>query len=164
MSAPRRGVDNPIVRRPAEWSHLVMVAMDAGPRIESLGNDYAASLPATAAAVPEVRHAVVALARELGADDDVCDAVAVAVSEACTNVVMHAYGPDDPSGRVVVAARPEDEALRVVVRDSGHGMHPRADSPGLGLGLPLIAQLSERVEVTHGPDGRGTELRLWFGL
>jgi serine/threonine-protein kinase RsbW len=157
-------VDSRIVRGAAEWSHAFMVAMDAGPGIELVESDYDAALPATPASVPELRHAVVALARELGAEDEACDAVGVAVSEACTNVVMHAYEPDDPSGRIVLAARPDDDRLRVVVRDSGCGMRPRADSPGLGLGLPLIAQLSQRMEVTSGPGGRGTELRLWFSL
>lgn len=157
-------MDNPIAGQRAKWSHAVMIAMEAGPRIESVGSDYSASLPATPAAVPEIRHRVLDVARELGADAETCDAVAVAVSEACTNVVMHAYDPAAPAGRVVVSARRDDEQLRVVIRDSGHGMRPRTDSPGLGLGLPLIAQLSDHLEVTRGPDGRGTELRLWFAL
>ena len=37
-------------------------------------------------------------------------------------------------------------------------MTPRPDSPGLGLGLPLIANLSDNLEIRDGPDGRGTEL------
>ena len=39
-------------------------------------------------------------------------------------------------------------------------MKPRADSPGLGIGLGLIAQLASSLEILQGPGGRGTEIRL----
>jgi serine/threonine-protein kinase RsbW len=75
------------------------------------------------------------------------DAVELAVSEAVANVTVHAYRdeqrPADAPGRVRVAARIDGGDLWVVVSDDGVGMAPRADSPGLGLGLPLIAQLSD---------------------
>jgi serine/threonine-protein kinase RsbW/stage II sporulation protein AB (anti-sigma F factor) len=55
----------------------------------------------------------------------------------------------------------QDHHLAVVVRDHGRGMTPRADSPGLGVGLPLIASLAETLELTNGADG-GTEVRMTF--
>ena len=48
--------------------------------------------------------------------------------------------------------------------DLGQGMVPRPDSPGLGLGLPLIARLADRMEIHDGPDGVGTTLELGFRL
>ena len=42
-------------------------------------------------------------------------------------------------------------------------MLPRTDSPGLGLGLPLIAQMTESLEV-HDRAGGGTEIRMAFAL
>ena len=42
-------------------------------------------------------------------------------------------------------------------------MRPRPDSPGLGLGLPLIAQMAASFEV-HERDSGGTEVRMRFAL
>ena len=55
------------------------------------------------------------------------------------------------------------EALTVVVSDHGRGIVPRPDSPGLGLGLPLIATLAESLELGTGP-GDETEVRMTFEL
>jgi serine/threonine-protein kinase RsbW len=48
----------------------------------------------------------------------------------------------------------------VTVADSGGGLVPRADSPGLGVGLPLIAQLADRLDVRSGDEG--TQIRMSF--
>ena len=52
---------------------------------------------------------------------------------------------------------------RVVVVDEGRGILPRADSPGLGLGLPLIATLAESLELGTGANEE-TEVRMSFRL
>jgi anti-sigma regulatory factor (Ser/Thr protein kinase) len=75
-------------------------------------------------------------------------AVEVAVSEAVSNAVIHAYREAREPGRIVVRARFAAARLRVEISDRGLGMRPRADSPGLGLGLPLIAQLATHVDIT----------------
>jgi serine/threonine-protein kinase RsbW/stage II sporulation protein AB (anti-sigma F factor) len=49
------------------------------------------------------------------------------------------------------------------VSDEGRGILPRADSPGLGLGLPLIATLAESLELGTG-DNEETEVRMSFRL
>ncbi len=54
-------------------------------------------------------------------------------------------------------------SLRILVRDDGHGLQPRVDSPGLGLGLPLIAQLSSASDIRTSQDG-GTEVAMTFDL
>jgi anti-sigma regulatory factor (Ser/Thr protein kinase) len=107
-----------------------------------------------------VREAIVAYAREHGARDP--DAVALAVTEAVTNAVVHAYVDEPEPGDVeVIAQRTADDALEVLVCDDGRGMMPRYDSPGIGLGLPLAATLAERFEVEARPGG-GTRVRMAF--
>ena len=122
----------------------------------------------TGPAVPEnvaaLRHAVVDLADGAGADDRVRTDVALAVGEACANVVVHAYPPGDIGPLIVHAAVVGAREIIVTVVDQGQGMTPRPDSPGLGLGLPLIANLSDRLEIQEGPDGVGTQLEMVFSL
>jgi hypothetical protein len=80
--------------------------------------------------------------------------VALCVSEATTNAVQHAYrlAPLDP-GNLRVSAWPEPEHLVIEVRDSGMGMRPRPDSPGIGLGLPLIANIAMSVDICDADPG-----------
>jgi serine/threonine-protein kinase RsbW len=116
--------------------------------------------PAKAEEVGPVRREVAAYAREHGIKDP--DAVALAVSEALTNAVVHAYVDAPAPGDIeVVARRVQDNGLEVRVCDEGRGMAPRPDSPGLGLGLPLVAALAERFEVQARSDG-GTRLLMVF--
>jgi anti-sigma regulatory factor (Ser/Thr protein kinase) len=111
--------------------------------------------------VGEARQTVVAYARRHGAADP--DAVALAVSEALTNVVLHAYVDRlEPGDVVLVAERHPDDGLEVQVSDQGRGMKLRDDSPGIGVGLPLVATLAERVEIDARPGG-GTRVRMVFG-
>lgn len=117
--------------------------------------------PAHADQVGPARREVAAYAREHGAIDP--DGIALAVSEAVTNAVLHAYLDRETPGTVEVRAHSEDEKVVVVVADEGRGMLPRTDSPGLGLGLPLIAQMTQSLEV-HDRQGGGTEIRMSFAL
>src|SRR3712207_2060652 len=97
-----------------------------------------------------LRHAVVDLARRNGASDDVRTDLALAVGEACANVVVHAYPPGDV-GPLIVHAEVKDGQIQIYVCDQGQGMTPRPDSPGLGLGLPLIANLADNLELGTAP-------------
>jgi serine/threonine-protein kinase RsbW/stage II sporulation protein AB (anti-sigma F factor) len=119
--------------------------------------------PAVPASVAEARSAVSAFAAASGATSDALAAVSLAVSEAVTNAVLHAYLDREEPGPVLVRARCESDIVVVEVADEGRGMLPRTDSPGLGLGLPLIAQMTESLEV-HDRDGGGTEIRMAFSL
>ena len=87
----------------------------------------------------------------------------LAVSEAATNVVLHAYRTPGVGGRIHVTVCVDDGALDVSIRDHGCGMAPRPDSPGMGLGLSLMASESDRFEV-RSVDGGGTEVQLGFVL
>ena len=120
------------------------------------------SWPASPEHVGAARKVVSAAARRAGADDPVLDAVRLAVSEAVSNVIVHGYR-ESGNGAFTVAIEWEDDELRVSVRDDGCGMQPRADSPGAGLGLPLIANLAETFSVI-APPGGGTEVNMTFAL
>ena len=111
-------------------------------------------LPARADNVPLVRHALAGLAEELGMDpSDIADLKTV-VTEACMNVVIHAY---DDVGPVEITAWADAESITVGVRDFGRGIRPLADVDrrSLRLGLPLIAALTVSFQV-NGIPGEGT--------
>lgn len=72
--------------------------------------------------------------------------VGLVISEAVTNVVLHAYRGGEP-GAVRVKASVQADLLTLVVADDGVGMSPNPASPGLGLGLTLIGRVAEHVEV-----------------
>jgi serine/threonine-protein kinase RsbW/stage II sporulation protein AB (anti-sigma F factor) len=114
---------------------------------------------ATPAAVPGVRHAVVAFAELHGVG--IGPDVALAVSEAVTNAVLHAYR-DHSAGPIRVVACAEPDRLVVVVRDYGCGMSPNPNSPGLGLGLAVIGRLATEVNIERPDEGGGTRLRMCF--
>ena len=124
--------------------------------------DIELALPARAANIAVVRHAFGALGEALTVDEETLSNIRLAVTEACTNVVVHAY-PDDQEGTLEVLATIRDEKLEVMVRDEGPGIGPRPGSPGLGLGLPLIASLTESVLLGRDADER-TEVRMTFPL
>ena len=102
-------------------------------------------------------------AREHGLDGERLADVALAVSEACTNVVIHAYRDRAATGAISVGMAVERSRLLVHVGDDGTGMRPRTDSPGLGLGLPIIASVTDGFAVEPGAHG-GTELCMRFNL
>ncbi len=96
---------------------------------------------------------------EAGASADRHFEVTLAVSEAANNVLQHAFRSRSVARGLVVAASTRDGAIRVLVSDSGGGLAPRCDSPGAGLGLPLMAQLSDELNIT-ARDGGGTDVEL----
>jgi serine/threonine-protein kinase RsbW len=91
------------------------------------------------------------------------DSIAVCVSEAMTNVVVHAYRDMAFPGQIDMEAELEGDSLTVRISDQGHGLEPRIDSPGLGLGLPLIFQFSTASEIAS-PEQGGTEVIMRFDL
>jgi len=119
-------------------------------------------MAARAEGVGVVRQALAGMADALAFDPAVLSDMKMAVTEACTNVVVHAY--DEEAGRLEVQMLAGEEELTIVVRDHGAGIQARPTRdgpPALGLGLPLIAALSDAFEL-HGAAGRGTEVRMTF--
>ena len=122
------------------------------------------TFPAEDANTPtHAREVVRRFAVEQGADADTLAAIELCVSEAVSNAVVHAYRKLGHCGPVEVEARRPDGYLCVYVRDRGSGMRRRDDSPGLGLGLPLISQTAQALDVRTAPAG-GTELLMRFEL
>jgi serine/threonine-protein kinase RsbW len=112
--------------------------------------------------VGAARRAALKAARRAGADAETLDAIRIAVTEAVSNVVVHGYR-GSPEGSFTVAVEATGDELRVSVRDDGCGMQPRTDSPGAGLGLPLIAHFATSFSVVTPPGG-GTDVRMTFPL
>lgn len=119
-------------------------------------------LPARAENIAIVRHALGAFGEAFDVDEETLADIRLAVTEACTNVVMHAYGGGE-DGPLEVRADMGEGQLTVAVLDEGPGITPRPDSPGLGLGLPLIASLAESVELGRDRDEH-TEVRMVFAV
>jgi serine/threonine-protein kinase RsbW len=125
--------------------------------------DVRLTMPARADSVAVVRQALAGVADALDFDAAILADMKMAVSEACTNVVVHAY--DDSDGLLEVDMTGDQEGLTISVRDHGTGIQPHVNPtrevPALGLGLPLIAALSDSFEL-HGSAGQGTEVRMTF--
>ncbi|HEX5192536.1 MAG TPA: ATP-binding protein [Solirubrobacteraceae bacterium] len=119
------------------------------------------SYEAEPASVGLARAELAAFAAHAGASEPLLDGVRLAVSEAVTNAVRHAY-PLDP-GEIRVHASVGGEALDVVVADDGCGVHSGDDGGGLGLGLAVICEVSDEMTLAPRADG-GTEVRMRFSL
>ncbi len=111
--------------------------------------------------MPHARRAVRDFATSCGADQDTVDAIALCVTEASTNAVLHAFIGRE-RGTLVVAASAATDELTVRVCDDGVGMRPRTDSPGLGLGLPTMGRVADTLDIREGPGGVGTEVCMTF--
>jgi anti-sigma regulatory factor (Ser/Thr protein kinase) len=117
------------------------------------------TLPAHAKNVVLVRHVVAALAEGLDLPARLIEDVKLAVTEACTNVVRHAYAGSH--GTLDVAVEPGEDMLTVIVTDHGHGLRPNPVAGGAGLGLPLMGALAHALEIEQSPD-RGARVRMSF--
>lgn len=115
-------------------------------------------LPARPENLAVVRHAVGNVARQLGMAEPCVADLQLVVTEACSNVVVHAY-PDGPGGPLEVEASREADELDLVVRDHGTGFGSSTvpSNEGLRLGMALISTLSNSVDVFERLGG-GTEV------
>jgi anti-sigma regulatory factor (Ser/Thr protein kinase) len=119
-------------------------------------------LPAAAANVAIVRQALAGALGVLGLGETRLLDINAAVSEACNNVVVHAY--PDADGPMEVRLWIGNAGLEVIVSDKGVGIRPNRPTPRLelqGLGLSLIQTLTEWVEFLGGA-GEGTKVRMGF--
>ena len=130
-----------------------------GTAVPALDSDIRLTLPARPENVAVVRHVLGALSDVLGLPPVVSDDLRLAVTEACTNVVRHAYGDGD--GNIDVVVRPKGDALEVIVADTGGGQGPSGDTAGPGLGLPLIAAVTDSFEIERTPSA-GSRLIMCF--
>jgi anti-sigma regulatory factor (Ser/Thr protein kinase) len=128
-------------------------------------NELAVRLLADADQVPVARRAVAEFCERSGMPAPLIDDIKLVVTEACTNVVLHAYPPDAPGERTFeLSARFEPGALVVSVSDQGRGIGAPSANRGLGLGLRLALQLAGGVHTRDGNGGLGTRLTMRFEL
>jgi serine phosphatase RsbU (regulator of sigma subunit)/anti-sigma regulatory factor (Ser/Thr protein kinase) len=107
--------------------------------------------PAKPATVTELRWAARDFALENGADEGLAGDIMLAVSEAVTNAVKHAYRGAE--GEIeLVASVAEGGRLVVLVRDSGGGFGPNS-SAGLGAGLMLMRECADELDIDQRPGG-----------
>lgn len=111
----------------------------------------------------QARRAVVDWAQSHVEDRAILSDIALAITEATTNVVLHAYRDHEVPGQVTIEADVGGDHVSFIVRDEGSGLAPRVDSPGLGLGLGLIAQVADSADV-RAPEGGGTEVVMRFNV
>jgi len=123
------------------------------------------TLQAEAANVALVRHAIAGLAESAGMDPEVIDDLKTVVTEACMNVVVHAY--PEGGGLIRVEAVPKADSLVVTVSDTGSGFQPRVDVAGsdssLGIGFSLIAVLCSSFQIS-GARSKGTTVTMTLPL
>ena len=120
-------------------------------------------LAATSGDVPFARTAITRLCEHLDLDDERTERVRLAVTEACTNCVLHAYGAGADAATYALTAHVDQQVLTVVVCDRGMGVSNAIPSEHDGLGLALIQQLSDSVEVSRRLGG-GTRVVMHFAL
>ena len=119
-------------------------------------------VPAVPDSIAVIRQTVSGICEALGADARTVGDIKLAATEACTNVVLHAYAQGN-AGTIELDAYATEEELRLLVRDRGAGMTPAPMAEGLGLGLPLIAALTTTLTIVE-PDEGGTEVSMTFAL
>jgi serine/threonine-protein kinase RsbW len=123
------------------------------------------SFPARAEFLLLARLVVAGALRRLAFDEREIADLKLAVTEACSNAVRHAYVGRPPGG-VDLELVPGPDRLDVVVSDSGAGIglplpaKPRPPSESGGMGLAIIRSVVDEVEITRGPDGRGTVVHM----
>lgn len=119
------------------------------------------TLPAKATSVPLVRHRLRVWLNENVPELDAmarCD-LEVAWSEACTNVIRHAYGPADATFQAT--AERDGEAVSLQVRDTGQWRPPRGQHGGRGIAL--MRELCDEVRVDRRSEGTTVTMRRGFG-
>ena len=108
-----------------------------------------------------VRGMLSGVAELLGMDPELLDDLKTSVSEACNNVVLHAYGGDP--GPMEVRLFADDGSIRVTVRDEGVGLRtsPAALDVSPGIGVSVIQALAREARFAPRPGG-GTEVLMEF--
>lgn len=108
------------------------------------------TLPAAAHSVTVARHRLRAWLEENAPElDEMARAdLEVAWSEACTNVVRHAYGPAEASFEA--SAKREGNRLLLTVKDTGRWRGPGNRSGGRGL--PLMEELADSLQIDRQPE------------
>ncbi len=143
--------------------------MRVSKQLADSANDAGRTVRLTIPAKPEYitlsRLALSGLSRVRPLADDTLADLKLALTEACSNSVRHAYGDDE--GHVDIRFELRDDRLIIEVADDGSGFEPYTADPAAngddlsegGLGIAIIRSIADEVEIGDGPDGRGSRLR-----
>src|SRR5215204_2298893 len=130
-----------------------------------LGRVVRLTIPAKAEYISLSRLALAGLSRVREFSDETLADLKLALTEACSNSVRHAY--DEGEGHVDISFELRDDRLIVEVSDDGSGFEPDV-SPSNGrneelneggLGIAIIRSIADEVEIGGGPAGKGSRLR-----
>jgi serine/threonine-protein kinase RsbW len=123
------------------------------------------TIPAKAEYITLVRLALSGLSQSRPLPDETLGDLKLAVTEACSNSVRHAYR-DGREGSVEVVYELHRDRLVVEVSDEGDGFAVREPEPTEdgsliegGLGIAIIRELADELEFGPGSDGQGSRLR-----
>lgn len=108
-----------------------------------------------------IRDFVYAAALDVGFSTDVIDNIILAVDEACTNIIKHAY-KSYPEGEITIKLKHKDKKFTVVIIDHGAPFNPESiPDPDLqkyyrqhrvgGLGMYLMKSLMDEVKYVSVP-------------
>lgn len=119
-------------------------------------------LPVHRTSVAKLRSAAARFAARRGATARQCEDIALAVSEAASNAVLHAY-PRSEHGMVGMRARASSGVIEIVVSDMGIGMPTSDLARHTGYGLAIIRELADQLEIQSG-DPSGVRVRMTFSI
>jgi len=121
------------------------------------------TIPAKAEYITLCRLALTGLSRLRPLTDETLADLKLALTEACSNSVRHAYRDGD--GRVEIVYELHPDRLAIEVTDDGAGFEPEGTeeagdelSEG-GLGIAIIRAIADEFELASGPNGTGSRLR-----
>jgi serine/threonine-protein kinase RsbW len=123
------------------------------------------SIPAMPEFITLSRLALAGLSRVRHLPEETLADLKLAITEACSNSVRHAYA--DGGGTIEIVYRLESDRIEIEVSDRGPGFdHGRSGSlpeeielSEGGLGIAIIRSIADDLEIASGPDGRGSRLR-----
>ncbi len=110
-------------------------------------------LPARPTTLKALRRTVEDWARATGLTDDSLDDLQLAVGEAATNAVDHAYPDGEPGEFTCRVSGAVDRGVTVEIRDSGSWQSPAVDPGHRGHGLTVINALADTVHLSPSPTG-----------
>jgi len=142
-----------------------MVASQMSPITNGTSATVRLTIPARAEYITLCRLALTGIARVRELPDEVLADLKLALTEAASNSVRHAYSGDDDTGVVEISYELRADRLVIEVTDEGEGFDP-ADAEGLpeelsegGLGIAIIRAIADEVEIGTQPGGKGSRLR-----
>jgi anti-sigma regulatory factor (Ser/Thr protein kinase) len=127
-------------------------------------------LSAAPQGIPRARAAVTQLCDTLNVSNEVKERIRLAVTEACTNCVLHAYDGDAADSAYRLEAREEPGEIVVVVQDWGSGLEGDGDTEearrgegASGRGMAVMQAVATSMEIATAV-GLGTRVELHFAL